>query len=210
MSQTLTNPCLCDAEKVTKQKYVVYKAGLLALQTRCEDNRKVAGRQNPLFCFVPVLLRIWLHNSGFTLLSSSRGHIQLVRNAWVWSQVDRFSSCPTSPFCSRRGILESRDHHNGALSHRAGKLDLCSERTDSCWRGFHNATIYIRKWAEYFLKKKKEEEEEGKKPSSVSLAQGRDQLWFHDIRGWNAEGRKCMAVCIHVFEFLYPMHNIQS
>lgn len=59
-------------------------------------------------------------------------------------------------------------------------------------------------------KKKKEEEEEGKKPSSVSLAQGRDQLWFHDIRGWNAEGRKCMAVCTHVFEFLYPMHNIQS
>lgn len=159
MSQTLTNPCLCDAEKVTKQKYIVYKAGLFALQTRCEDNRKVARRQNPLFCFVPVLLRIWLHNSGFTLLSSSRGHIQLVRNACVWSQVDRFSSCPTSPFCSRRGILESRDHHNGALSHRAGKLDLCSERTDSCWRGFHNATIYIRKWAEYFLKKKRKKKE---------------------------------------------------
>lgn len=51
-------PLLCDAEKVTKQKYIVYKAGLFALQTRCEDNRKVAGRQNPLFCFVPVLLRI--------------------------------------------------------------------------------------------------------------------------------------------------------
>lgn len=60
------------------------------------------------------------------------------------------------------------------------------------------------------LSKKNEEEEEGKKPSSVSLAQGRDQLWFHDIRGWNAVGGKCIAVCIHLFEFLFPMSNIQS
>lgn len=42
-------------------------------------------------------------------------------------------------------------------------------------------------------KKKNDEEEEGKKPSSVFLAQGRDQLWFHDIRGWNAEGGRCMC-----------------
>lgn len=60
------------------------------------------------------------------------------------------------------------------------------------------------------LYKKKDEEEEGKKPSSVSLARGRGQLWFHDIRGWNAEEGKCIAVCIHVIEFLFPMHNIQS
>lgn len=126
-----------------------------ALQPCREDNRKVAGRQNSLFCVVSVLLRSWLHNSGVPALAASRDCFQPARNAWVWSQVARFSSCPSSPFCLRLGILESRDRHNGALSDRARKLDLCSERTDSCSRGFHNAMIYIRKWAEYFLKKRR-------------------------------------------------------
>lgn len=132
-----------------------------ALQSRYEDNRKVAGRQNSLFCVVSFLLRRGLHSSGLPFLAASRDHFQPARNASVWSQVARFSSCPLSLFCSRQGILESRDPHNGALSDRAGKLDLCSERTDSCSRGFHNATIYVRKWAEYFLKKKKKKEEKG-------------------------------------------------
>lgn len=192
----------CSLSRSTESS-AVCSADVLWRQQKCDRKAKSS------FLFCPCSLKDVVAQQWFTPLSSSRGHVQLVRNAWVWSQVDRFSSCPTSPFCSRREILESRDHHNGALSHRAGKLDLCSERTDSCWRGFHNATIYIRKWTECFLKKNYEEEE-GKKPSSVFLAQGRDQLWFHDIRGWNAEGGKCIAVCMHVFEFLYPMHNIQS
>lgn len=179
-----------------------------AFQPCCEDNRKVAGRQNSLFCVVSVLLRSWLPNSGLPFLAASRDRFQPARNAWVWSQVARFSSCPSSSFCSRQGILESWDCHNGALSDRAGKLDLCSERTDSCSRGFHNAMIYIRKWAEYFLKKKKrtKKEDEGKKSSSVYLAQGRDQLCFNDFRGWSAGGGKCIATCIHMFVFL--MHNM--
>ena len=130
-----------------------------ALQPRCEDNRKVSGRQNSLFCSVSVLLRSWLYNIGLPFLAASGDHFQPARNVWVWSQVARYSSCPSSPFCSQQGILESRDCHNGALSDRAGKLDFCSERTNSCSWGFHNATIYIRKWAEYFQKKKKIEEE---------------------------------------------------
>lgn len=195
------------------QKYIVYNSVLFALcrhYSHTEDNRKVAGRQNGLFCVVSFLLRSWLHNSGLPFLAASGDCFQPARNAWVWSQVDRFSSCPSSPFCSRQGILESRDRHNGALSDRAGKLDLCSERTDSCSRGFHNATIYIRKWAEYFLKKKKQKKkpEEGKKPSSVYLARGRDQLCFYDFRGWSAGRGKCIAVCIHVFEFVFLIHNI--
>lgn len=55
---------------------------------------------------------------------------------------------------------------------------------------------------------KKKKEEEGKQPSSVYLARGRDQLCFYDFRVWSAGGGKCIAVCIHVFEFLFLMHNI--
>lgn len=92
--------------------------------------------------------------------SASRDCFQPARNVWVWSHATRFSSCSSSPFCLRQGILESWDCHNGALFDRIQKLDLYSERTDSCSRGFHNATIYIRKWAEYFLEKKKKRKRE--------------------------------------------------
>lgn len=139
---------------------------------------------------------------GFTLLSSSRGHVQLVRNAWVSSQVDRVSPCPTSPFCLRQGILESQDHHNGALSHRAGKLDLCSERTDSCWRGFHNATIYIRKWAEYFLKeKKKRKRRRRKKPFMCFFGSGKRSAvvsWYQRMECWRGKMYSCVHLCVWV------------
>lgn len=172
-----------------------------ALQPHCEDNRKVARRQSSLLCCLRSLKEL-VAQQWLTLLAASRHCFQPARNAWVWSQVSRFSPCPSSRFCLRQGTVESWVLHNGALSDRAGKLDLCSERTDSCLRGFHNATIYIRKWAEYFLKKKRR----GKKPSSVYLAQWRDQLCLYDCRGWNAGGGKRIAVCDHVFVFM--THNV--
>lgn len=168
-----------------------------ALQPHCEDNRKVARRQSSLLCCLRSLKEL-VAQQWLTLLAASRHCFQPARNAWVWSQVSRFSPCPSSRFCLRQGTVESWVLHNGALSDRAGKLDLCSERTDSCLRGFHNATIYIRKWAEYFLKKKKK-----RKKAFIclfgSVKRSAVLVWLQGMECWRGKTYSCMrpCVCVH-------------
>lgn len=115
------------------------------LQPHRAKNRKAAGRQNSLLqCLLSLKELIAQH--WLTLLSSSKQRLLPASKKHSFSKPGlQFSFLPPTPICPRQGILKSQGCHNGCLSDMAEKLDLCSERTDSCSRGFHNATIYIRK-----------------------------------------------------------------